>query len=327
MESITDMCEIVNTAQFRFPPGSPRPTLEDIATFLKELNADVNTMETVYKTAHDRSLFIKFTSQAALLETMERNAEPKTFAYSNGSCVEVRMFIAGTNVRYVRVFDLPPEVTDNTLTLEMEKFGTVQRVVREKFPANLGLGHLFTGVRGVHIDVKKDISPMIEVMGRKGRIFYDGLKNTCFSCHATGHRKDSCPKRRSRDKKETPSANTTPSYAGVVAGNYVAEEQVFSTVTEDNIIEILEDDGIEEATDTIEAEEEQPEICEPGADLEEQTDAEKKDDLEDAAKANLETMGNPQANQRRAQFAASHSGSGSGSSSRPRKKCARIQYY
>lgn len=64
---------------------------------------------------------------------MEKKVEPKMFTYSNSSCLEVRMFVAGINVRYVRVFDHPPEVSDDTLTLEMGKFGTtVQRVVREK---------------------------------------------------------------------------------------------------------------------------------------------------------------------------------------------------
>lgn len=74
------MCNIVNTAQFRFPAGSPRPTWEDIAGFVKALNADVDQMEAVYKTAQERSLFIKFKSEAALMETIEKNAEPKVFA-------------------------------------------------------------------------------------------------------------------------------------------------------------------------------------------------------------------------------------------------------
>lgn len=60
------------------------------------------------------------------------------------------MFVAGINVRYVKVFDLPPEVSDDALTQEMGKFGTVQQVVKKKFPANLGLDHWFTGERGVH---------------------------------------------------------------------------------------------------------------------------------------------------------------------------------
>lgn len=221
-------------------------------------------------------------------------------------------------------FDLPPEVSDDALTLEMEKFGKVERIVREKFPANLGLDHLFNGVRGVHIDIKKDIPPLIEVSKQKGKIFYEGLRNTCFSCHAVGHRKDSCPNRRTRGDQK-PSETTPTSYAGVVAGKNGVEEMVPSIVAEDSIIEILEDDVNEQETDTTDADQEQqPDICEAQAYLEKQTSVE--DDLETASKAILEPMGN-QANQRRAQFAASRSSSGSGSSSRPRKKCVRMQYY
>lgn len=47
--------------------------------------------------------------------------------------------------------------------------------------------------------------------------------------------------------------------------------------------------------------------------------------VEKAAKAIQELMRNPQADQRRAQFVASHSSTGS--SSRPKKKCARKTFY
>lgn len=115
-------------------------------------------------------------------------------------------------------------------------------MVREKFPAELGLGHLSTGVRGIYMDIKKNIPPSIDVLGWKGNVFYDGLRDTCFLCHALGHRKDSCPQKKSRNVEEKKKGNTPP-YAGIVAGieiePVVEQESVESSG--DEIIEVLEE--------------------------------------------------------------------------------------
>lgn len=140
---------------------------------------------------------------------------------TSGVSVEVRMKIAGESMRYVRVFDLPPELPDDKLEGVLREFGKIERVVREKFPPNLGLDHLFTGVRGVYMDVTKDIPPSIDIAGRK-TIFYDGLKDTCFLCQTVGHRRNSCPQRKSRDRKQEESKQEKTgngSYAAVVSGN------------------------------------------------------------------------------------------------------------
>lgn len=94
----------VNTVQFRFPAGSPRPSWVEIAAFLKTLDTDLLHIETTYKTAEDRSLFIKFTSEEAMVESLKKNMQPRQFVYGSGKKIEVRMTIAGANMRYVRVF-------------------------------------------------------------------------------------------------------------------------------------------------------------------------------------------------------------------------------
>lgn len=129
---------------------------------------------------------------------------------------------------------------------------------------------MFTGVP-VFTSMSRKI---IEVLSRKGRIFYEGLKNTSFACHTIGHRKDCYLEHRSRNNHKTPSENTTLSNAGVVTVKLVVEERVSSDITEDNIIEILEDDAIEETTDdTTEVDQVQPDVCEAESDdLEEQTE-------------------------------------------------------
>lgn len=108
-------CFFVNTVQFRFPVESPRSSWEEIARFLKQLDTVVLIMETAYRTAHDRSIFIRFTSAEAMNESLRKNVEPRMFQYTSGRSVTVRMAVAGS--KYIRVFDLPPKIRDETLSL------------------------------------------------------------------------------------------------------------------------------------------------------------------------------------------------------------------
>lgn len=318
------MCEIVNTLQFRFPIGSPRPSYVEIAAFLKQLNVDPKLMETAYKTANDRSLFVKFITREAMMESLGNNSEVQKFTYSSSESVEVRMCIAGTNMHYVRVFDLPPELGDNNLSQALEPFGKVERIVREKFPAGLGLDHLYTGVRGVYIDVKQDIPPSVDVGNRKGRIFYYGLKDTCFLCRGVGHRKDACPQNTNRREKKTAHLGTSnpSSYAGVLSGMEYAEKS--PGAAEDEIVEILEEEEIG-SMESLEGEKQSPVFGKATESDKEMRQKKAREELEEMAKAVQEVMANSRANQRRAEFAASRSSSGSGSA--PRKKCVRRTLY
>lgn len=217
MEMVPENDEnVVNTVQFQFPLACPRPTWTEIANFVKQLDTDVMFMEATYRTAHNRSIYIKFVSLEAMTDSLKKNKEPKKFRYSNGKSVEVRMEIAGRNVQYVRVFDLPPELSDNSLSMVLGKYGKVECMKREKFSADLGLAHMYTGVRGVYMEIKNEIPSMIEIGNRKGRVYYEGLKDTCFLCRAVGHRKDSCPRRQHRKNREVEQT------ARVVSGNSVA---------------------------------------------------------------------------------------------------------
>lgn len=309
--------EIVNTVQFRFPVASPRPSWAEIACFVKQLDGNVLDIESTYRTAQERSLFIKFVSREAMTESLKKNSERRVFQYTNGKNVEVQMTIAGSNMHYVRVFDLPPEVNDEKLSLALGEYGKVERLVREKFPADLGLGHVYTGVRGAYMDVKKEIPPAVFVGNRKGHVFYDGLKDTCFLCKAVGHRKDSCPLRQSQYNQKRPG-----SYADVVAGPpIVSGEQELFEVPE--VIEIIEEDIIEETAETTDAEEQEEPIETKNEREREERRKEGIETLKEVANAISEAIGKQQASQRRAQFASS----GSKEHSRPKKLCARKSLY
>lgn len=185
-----------------------------------------------------------------MLHCLLHNREQLNFHYADGKIVVVRMSPAGGNVQYVKIYDLPPEVPDSDLALVLGKYGEVKRVVREKFPADLGLD-MYTGVRGVYMDVRKEIPNSLHFRNRKGNIFYQGNKNLCFLCKMEGHRMNSCPKRKDRkqpvQQKEGNQRNegqtSTSTYAGVVTG--VALSITNDSQETEEAVEVLQEEVLE----------------------------------------------------------------------------------
>ncbi|XP_062705371.1 uncharacterized protein LOC134287501 [Aedes albopictus] len=173
----------------------------------------------------DRSLSIKFKTAATMEEALRTNTGPVKFSYSSGKTIDVIMSRAGSNVRYVRIFDIPPEVSDEDLSLVLGKYGKIESVIREKLPPNLGLDHMFNGVRGLHIDVESDIPPTVQILQWKGKVFYEDLKNKCFLCQQEGHRRNSCPQRQTRNQKAKGVETVSSSYANAVIYGGAAQGQ------------------------------------------------------------------------------------------------------
>ena len=175
------------------------------------------------------------------------------------------------------------------------------------------------------MDVKRNVPSFIDVAGWRGNVFYDGLKETCFSCQAVGHRRDTCPQKKVRNLTQKEKGKVV-SYAGIVAGGELeAGDHSTEDVLEDDIIEVLEE-SFEQPPEAIVPDQVQPIVDQDVLDREKRR---KKSIavLEGVAKAFQEAMANPQAQQRRSRFAASGSGSSSGSNTVPKKKCARKSKY
>ncbi|EAT38941.1 AAEL009215-PA [Aedes aegypti] len=89
-----------------------------------------------------------------------------------------------------------------------------------------------------------------------------GLKDTCFLCSTVGHRRDSCPKRKTRErkqeeKKQDKSANL---HAAVVSGKQAlpAEEVI---PTDEKIIEVLDEEFIDMPSETDDMEQNELTLC------------------------------------------------------------------
>lgn len=190
---MSSVITVTNTIAFVFPDSAAQPTLPEMARFVKNLNGPREHLDSAYKNPEEKAILIKYKSEKGMADALSLNSVRQKFTYSNGIQVEVCMTEAGGNTQYIRVFDLPPEVPDSILAAELGKFGKIKRCVREKYPPELHLD-LFTGVRGVYMDVESQIPPALLFCNRRGRIFYRGNKLICFACGQEGHLKKSCGK-------------------------------------------------------------------------------------------------------------------------------------
>lgn len=221
---------VKNTLMFKFPDGAMGPSLIEVARFVKSLNAETSTMESSYKISEERCICIKFRNEDAMKNTLLNNPENHVFEYSNGNIVEIKMSIAGGCTKYIRIFDLPPEVPDYEIAAVLSKFGKVRRQVREKFPAQLELD-LYTGVRGAYVEIKTEIPATLFFLNRRGRVYYEGLKFKCFQCKEEGHIKADCPRIASKSKENTDdnSEKNDNSYAAMLKKGNVNHQSKLST--------------------------------------------------------------------------------------------------
>lgn len=225
---------VKTTLAFLFPADAAQPAVADMVRFVKSYNGDKTSMEAAYKISDDKSVFIRFRSAEAMHFVLANNGELLPFCYTNGKKVMVRMLVAG-NTRYVRIFNLPPEVPDADLVSVMEKYGKVKRTVRERFPAEFQL-EMFTGVRGLYMDIETEIPDILYFRNWKGTIYYNGINQKCFTCKSNTHLKRLCPivrERESATSERRPGVDTLkgePAGEGTIA----LDQTEVSSVTSGN---------------------------------------------------------------------------------------------
>nr|XP_029733644.1 uncharacterized protein LOC115269242 [Aedes albopictus] len=185
-----------NTMRMYFGRELINPKDREVFNFFKKNGITSDMLVSMYREGKEFSVFAKFRDEKVLMETLTRLPATIGFEYDNGEKVSIAISVAGKQFRYVRMFGLPPEVEDREIAKELQKFGIIHHMVREKYGADTGYP-IWSGVRGVHMEILRDIPASMHIGHMQARIYYDGLQVKCFTCGSTEHMKANCPKRSS----------------------------------------------------------------------------------------------------------------------------------
>lgn len=183
-----------NTLKLMFETGAKAPVHMDVLRFIMDkLKLSATDLHSVYKDENDGNFYLKFIDEAAFSGFLNNLEEHYQFQYNDGSTTFVQLATASRIFRYVRIFNLPPEIEEKTIAQALGQYGTIRQHVRERYPMDFQF-NVYNGVRGVHMELAKEIPASLFIGHFRARLYYDGLKNRCFHCKQEGHVKSSCPK-------------------------------------------------------------------------------------------------------------------------------------
>lgn len=215
-----------NSLRLRFERGKPEPTDTEIFAFMKgKMGLKSDNLLSMYKDKPEQSVIIKFQTEDGFKEALSRLPGTMEFAYNKYQSTTVQVSAANAVVRYVRIFNLPPEVDDREIWTAFSKYGKVQRTIREKYAESTGFP-IWNSVRGVFIELKEgcEIPATVLVRNLRARVYYEGLVNKCFQCGSASHLKAECPNRASVNERlkrdQVDVRSHAPSYSGALTGNW-----------------------------------------------------------------------------------------------------------
>jgi hypothetical protein len=184
-----------STIKVSFPDGHDKPGNRELLKFAFELGLEGSDIYSIYQeyTEKNRAVYIKLKEDALVQDIVGRTFEAN-FKFESGALVRVHISEANGNLKYVRIFNLIPEVDDEHIENVLKEYGTVKKLVREKFPASLEVD-IYTGVRGAYMEINKPLPPYMSIGNLRAKFYYQGMTEGCFYCNGTDHVKLNCPKK------------------------------------------------------------------------------------------------------------------------------------
>lgn len=184
-----------NTLKCQFDRSTTRPSPADIHEWITNtLHITVDQVDTLQLDSYQHAIFVKFISQSLLEKNLRKFEGQVEMILLSGERIHVNISAAGVDATNVRVFNLPPEVSNTAMSAIFAQYGTV-REIRDEHWSSLYKCNVKNGIRVVRMELKAQIPSVLRIAGCRAQILYDGQVKTCSICSSSSHLRSDCTQR------------------------------------------------------------------------------------------------------------------------------------
>jgi hypothetical protein len=216
------MAERHNTVVCSFDLSSPRITAHDIREWISAvLQLPEHSVQMIQIDGIKRHVYIKLADADSVNAQLQDTAGQAEYKYPTSEMSVVHIALAGLGTKRIRVANLPPEASNDTLKAALAPYGKILNIQNEpwskvyRYPVD-------NGVRQVTMVLSRHAPSRLTVDGQQVLLSYDGQPPTCYGCGESGHIYQGCPTRRKMTTTITSAMAATN--ASIVTASAAMEE-------------------------------------------------------------------------------------------------------
>jgi hypothetical protein len=206
-----------------FDLSSPRITAYDIrewsfaVLWIPEHNVKMIQIDGI-----KRHVYIKVVETESVLALIRDTVGQAEYKYPSDELSIVDIALAGLGTKHVRIANLPPEVSDDTLRATIAPYGKIVDIQNERWSKAYRYA-VDNGVRLVTMVLSRHATSHLTVAGQNVLLSYEGQPATCYGCGEPGHMYQGCPARHKLGSART--IATTATYASIVTVSTAMQEE------------------------------------------------------------------------------------------------------
>jgi hypothetical protein len=217
------MAERHNTVVCSFDLSSPRITAYDIHEWIfTVLRIPEHTVKLIQIDGINRHVYIKLADTELVLALLQDTAGQAAYKYPSGELSIVNITLAGLGTKRIRITNLPPEVSNDTLRATLAPYGKIVDIQNERWSKTYRYA-VDNGVRQVTMVLSRHVPSHLAVAGQRVPLSYEGQPATCYGCGELGHMYQGCPARHKLGSART--IATAATYATIVNYSTAMQEE------------------------------------------------------------------------------------------------------
>lgn len=192
-----------NQVEVKFERGKEKPSREELKKWLKHVLKVTNyDIEGVQFDRLGIAIYVEFKTEDDAKDFISTTGYETQMTSDKGDVIKVYINKCDEEVKIVRLYSLPMGMDNGIIKNKLAEYGRIDSIQEERYPENDEcFPGLKTGVKLVHMLLRKDIPSYIDIEGHKVIAAYNGQPKTCGNCNAQDHLRNDCPKIRKAEDR------------------------------------------------------------------------------------------------------------------------------